>query len=41
MDIWKTGKKTCKVEIPKGDINEIILDTNTVETYYDNNRKTY
>ena len=41
MDIWKTGKKTCQVEIPKGDILEIILDTSTVETYYDNNRKTY
>lgn len=41
MDIWKTGTYSCKVEIPKGDISEIILDTNTPETYYDNNTKIY
>jgi hypothetical protein len=41
MNIWKTGIKSCEIEIPKGDINEIFLDTNTPEAYYDNNGKTY
>ena len=41
MDVWKSGIETCKILVEKGDIEEIILDTDTPETYYDNNRKTY
>lgn len=35
MDIWKSGNNSCKVEIQKGDIRELILVTNTPETNYD------
>ena len=41
MDIWKSGTKSCTIIIPKGDIKELILDTDTPETYYNNNKKTY
>ena len=41
MDIWKTRNTSCKIEIPKGDISETILNTNTPETYYDNNKKIF
>lgn len=41
MNIWQTGIKSYEIEIPKGNIKEIILDTNTPEAYYDNNRITY
>lgn len=41
MNIWQTGIKSYEIEIPKGDIHEVILDTNTPETYYNNNRKVY
>ncbi|RLD64406.1 MAG: hypothetical protein DRI95_10650 [Bacteroidetes bacterium] len=41
MDIWKGGNRLYLIEIPKGNIKEIILDPNTPETYYDNNRKVY
>ncbi len=39
MDIWKTGNKSHSLTVPKGDIKEVILDTNTPETFYDNNKK--
>jgi len=41
MNIWQKGNKSCEIEIPKGIINEIILDTDTPEAFYDNNKKTY
>lgn len=39
MNIWQSGVKSCEIEIPRGDIKDIILDTNTPEAYYDNNKK--
>jgi len=41
MDIWQSGIKLYEIEILKGEISEVILDTNTPETYYDNNKKQY
>lgn len=41
MNIWNDGRKSCEIKIPKGAINEVILDISTPETYYDNNKKIY
>jgi hypothetical protein len=39
MNIWQNGNRTQAVEIPKGTIQELVLDANSPELYYDNNRK--
>ncbi|NPD45386.1 MULTISPECIES: M1 family metallopeptidase [unclassified Lentimicrobium] len=41
MDIWKSGIKSCQILVPKGEIAEIVLDTNTPEAYYVNNILSY
>lgn len=41
MDAWKSGNRSIKIKIAKGDIGEIILDMDLPETYYDNNRKIF
>jgi len=42
MDVWKSGNKSYQIKIPKGDIKEIVLDTEfTPETYYENNKKVF
>jgi len=41
MDVWKSGTKSYKIRVPKGDIKELVLDTDIPEAFYDNNRKTF
>jgi Peptidase family M1 domain len=41
MDIWQAGIKSYKIEIPKGKIKELILNTDTPESFYDNNKRTF
>jgi len=40
MDIWKSGIKSCEIEVPEGELKKILLATDTPETYYENNMKT-
>jgi len=41
MNIWKSGSISGTVIASKAEIKELILESVTPDTYYDNNRKTY
>ncbi len=37
MDVWKSGEKTHIIEIPKNNIQKILLDANAPEVHFENN----
>ena len=41
MSIWKPNCKSCKIEVEKGDIKEIVINENIPDTDNDNNKKQF
>lgn len=39
MNIWQPGVHSCEIELPKGDLSELMLDTGMPELDYKNNKK--
>jgi len=37
MNVWKSGEKTHRIEIPKNNIQKILLDANAPEVHFENN----